>query len=72
MISGKFTMSIELGNDAMQSPQELSEALEELATKIASIDPMETRAEGKILDDNGNEVGTWEYEAEVEEEDDEG
>lgn len=70
--SGKFSMNIELGNDAMQQPQELADALREVANKIAAIDPTDTNAGGKVLDDNGNEVGTWEYEAEHDEEEDDG
>lgn len=71
-VSGKFKLSIEMGNDAMQTPRELAEALRELATRVESIEETETNAGAKVLDDNGNEVGTWEYEVEVEDDDDDG
>lgn len=72
MVSGKFNCNIELGNDAMQNPQELAEALRELANRIENIDETTILDGAKILDDNGNEVGSWEYEVELDEDEDEG
>lgn len=69
-VSGKFKLNIEMGNDAMQTPRELAEALRELATRVESIEEDETNAGAKVLDDNGNEVGAWEYDVEVEDDDD--
>ena len=71
-VSGKFRLNIEMGNDAMQTPRELAEALRELATRVESIAEDETQVSAKVLDDNGNEVGSWEYEVELEEDDDDG
>ncbi len=67
-MAGKFTVEIELGDGVLSTPQELAEALRELATRIEDIDIDETQEDGVILDDDGNEVGTWEYENELEEE----
>lgn len=61
----EFTLSIRLGNAAMQTPADIALALRETADKIA--DPMlrDTYAEatpyaGRIRDVNGNTVGEWE------------
>lgn len=59
-----FTLSIHLGNDAMQTPADLALALRELADKVAVPDSRETYApaladSGAIRDVNGNTVGTW-------------
>jgi hypothetical protein len=51
----KFKLVIELGNDAMQTDQDISEALRLTAN---SIDTGET--EGKIFDVNGNVCGKFE------------
>lgn len=67
-MAGKFTVEINLGNDAMEGPMELAEALRELATRVEDIDLDEAQEEGTILDDNGNEVGTWSYENELDDE----
>jgi hypothetical protein len=52
---GTFRLYIELGNDAMQGPSDLAEALRDIADKV------EVRAEypQKIMDVNGNTVGEW-------------
>lgn len=61
-----FTL-IELGNDAMQSARNLSEALQGVAYRILC-DADDTRrpitkVDGrKILDANGNSVGQWSVE----------
>lgn len=69
-MAGKFKLSITLGDDAMQEPAHVAEALRELAMKIDDLAARETAAKGGILDDNGNRVGEWTYENEPEEEDD--
>ena len=59
----QFTVNIELGNDAMQTPDDIARALH----KIASYFDGETGATfpelgpvtGKILDLNGNTCGSW-------------
>lgn len=55
----KFTLSINLGNDAMQTREEVAEALERVAgTLRASSLPEDTQ---HIRDANGNAVGRWEF-----------
>lgn len=56
----KFTLTIDLGNDAMCSTGDIAEALRNVA------DRLELYAEdsGIIRDENGNKVGTWAREGE--------
>lgn len=70
-MNGTFTLNIDLGNDEMQNPQHVAAALRELANKLDQLDTSTTQAGAKILDDNGNDVGKWEYEAELEDDDEE-
>lgn len=51
-----FTLTIKLGNDAMQSANDVSHALYETAEKIDARDDMR---DGRIYDANGNKVGEW-------------
>lgn len=52
---GTFTLTIELGNDAMQTGADVARALREVA------DRAEWSLVGHmaIMDDNGNRVGSW-------------
>jgi len=60
----KFTLEIELGNEAMQTPSQVGRALKYVAGGL--LDP-DTRGENKfgvyddgaIKDSNGNQVGSW-------------
>jgi hypothetical protein len=52
-IMAQFTLTIELGNAAMQTSDDIAEALRETADNVA-ID-----AHGTIRDTNGNKVGLW-------------
>jgi len=61
----KFTIEIELGNDAMQSYQDVRDALKQVICKVGSAvySRSGTPSEGdgsKIMDENGNSVGKWE------------
>jgi hypothetical protein len=49
----KFYVLINLGNEAMQTEEDVSEALNQIRKKIL------TSNEGIILDSNGNNVGRW-------------
>lgn len=50
-----FTLTIKLGNDAMQTPQDVGNALDYVATRLkAGIE------DGTIKDSNGNNVGSFE------------
>jgi hypothetical protein len=64
---GTFTLEIELGDDAMRKPSHIAEALRELANKFDEMESSTSRESGKILDDNGNSCGEWEFENEPEE-----
>ena len=54
----KFTLEIDLGNDAMMSADHLIDALTQLADRLGCIEYGKTT--GKIQDRNGNSVGKWE------------
>ena len=61
----KFTLTIELGNDAMQTRADIEEALRKLGQNLRHMsDPPEIDDEGGILDINGNNVGAWSIDAE--------
>lgn len=51
----KFQLEIELGNDAMQTTEDVAEALEQVAKELSLI----VSGWGSIRDRNGNKVGTW-------------
>lgn len=55
----KFSLEIKTGNDAVRGLVAISTLLKKLADKIKrkSNEP----DSGKILDANGNTVGTWSY-----------
>jgi hypothetical protein len=60
----KFQLTITLGNDAMQSPKDIANALREAAYRVTkddpfSTDPIEEGESGLIKDENGNTVGKW-------------
>lgn len=55
----QFTLTIELGNDAMQDGRDVMKALAQVAAKIAH-NTMKLVDSGKIRDINGNTVGQWE------------
>jgi hypothetical protein len=56
----KFTLEIDLGNDAMCLASQLANALQKVSYRImnAGYDLEEEYVRG-ILDDNGNSVGSW-------------
>jgi hypothetical protein len=63
----KFTLTIELGNDAMRSYQDLRDALKRVGTKLGSrqhcIKGTPSDGDGsKVMDANGNSVGEWKIE----------
>ena len=49
-----FKLSITMGNDAMQTPEDVAAALREVASKME-----DGHDEGSIRDVNGNKVGTF-------------
>lgn len=50
----KFTLEIELGNEAMQSNHDIADALETVCCQL-----IQTHQEGTVRDANGNRVGVW-------------
>ena len=54
----EFTLRIELGNEAMQTPEDVGDALWAVANRLNY--GMDRRS-GEILDYNGNKVGEWEF-----------
>lgn len=59
MNSGKFSVVIELGNDAMRSRNDVADALKYVAKCVAA-----GRTQGPIIDVNGNKVGKYGLETE--------
>ena len=60
----KFTLEIELGNDAMQTYADIQGSIDHTLTAVcftAGADPITEVDDGGILVDvNGNRVGEWE------------
>ena len=55
----KFTLEIEMGNDAMQSYADIAVAVNRIFTDFRRrTEDVEDDA-GRIYDYNGNKVGTW-------------
>lgn len=50
----KFTLEIELGNDAMQTSDDVAEALANVTNSL-----LDGLTSGAIRDANGNTVGKW-------------
>ena len=56
----EFRLTIELGNDAMRTPQDLAIALRKLAnTFLSDAEDDMVPTFGTIHDDNGNRVGDY-------------
>lgn len=53
-MSHTFTVTIQIGNNAMQTNHDIAEALEEVATKLRN-----GYSSGYIWDANGNTVGDF-------------
>ena len=52
----EFTLRIKMGNDAMQTPEDVADRLLAVANRLNyGID----RQSGEIIDLNGNKVGEW-------------
>jgi hypothetical protein len=61
----RFQLEIELGNDAMQTAEDIQDALTKLVksqrlTRYVGSDRLSKIDGGKIMDENGNTVGKWE------------
>jgi len=51
----QFILKIQLGNDAMQTRNDLAMALKDASERVRC----EILSSGKIFDINGNSVGSW-------------
>ncbi len=57
----RFTLTIDLGNDAMYRGNHIADALRKLAERIECSHYYDLKVDGgKIMDVNGNSVGNWE------------
>jgi hypothetical protein len=54
----KFKLEIELGNDAMRKAWEVGDAVESAMAHHAT-DRLKVGDGGRIMDVNGNKVGSW-------------
>lgn len=64
----KFILSIDLGNDAMQTASNVAAALRDVASRLASVSRARMTDDtheisGMIHDVNGNRVGGWHVES---------
>ena len=53
----EFTLRIKMGNEAMQTPEDVADVLREAANDVLFMDY------DAILDMNGNKVGDWRFKA---------
>ena len=57
----RFKLDIELGNDAMKTAFAVSTALVQVANKLRKLRSTTPGTSAKIMDENGNSVGSWEF-----------
>jgi hypothetical protein len=55
----EFMLKIELGNDAMQSAEDVAEGLRTVADYLESTGGWDHNDAGHVRDANGNTVGGW-------------
>lgn len=56
----KFTLEINLGNEAMQTGNDVAEALQGIVDRLVDTYDLSADMRGKLRDSNGNTVGHWE------------
>lgn len=54
-----FALNIELGNDGMQTDEDVARALHRLGSWFQENSTMFEQRSGFLMDDNGNTVGRW-------------
>jgi hypothetical protein len=60
VIMAQFTLKINLGNDAMITGYDIAGALRDIADKVNDNEDMrEFTGQKRIMDINGNTVGSW-------------
>lgn len=60
--TGRFSVTLRMGNDAMSSPRDVAHALRAIAAELDDSDGFDTRylpVRGNVRDLNGNTVGGW-------------
>ena len=62
----KFVVEINLGNEAMNSPHDVADALEKVIRNLRMVDEFGDGFSGRLRDVNGNTVGTFNLEGEFE------
>lgn len=55
-----FTLTIELGNDAMQTYADIARSVQLIFSDMSRRHAVAKDDAGRIYDGNGNKVGTWE------------
>lgn len=55
-MEGTFTLTVEMGNDAMRTPVDLADAVAAVARRVAVGERV-----GDVRDLNGNTVGNYEF-----------
>jgi len=58
----QFRVRIDLGNDAMNTREDVASALQKIIDRLNS-----GIEEGLVIDENGNRVGSWDYSNEADE-----
>ena len=57
-----FTLTIRLGNEAMQTPGDVAGLLERLAGTLHNLSDWQAEGDtGRLRDLNGNTVGEWQF-----------
>jgi hypothetical protein len=54
----RFTISLDLGNDAMQTPYNVADALNDLGDRLRTYPGLDN---GYIRDENGNTIGSFQF-----------
>lgn len=61
----KFTLEIELGNDAMRTYEDIAKSVRLIFSDFSRrVEDVEEGEQGRIYDTNGNRVGVWEVKEE--------
>ena len=55
----KFRLTIELGNDVMQTGTDVARVLEKVANFLTSYEALQPDLSNNLRDLNGNKVGEW-------------
>jgi len=57
----EFTLSIDLGNEAMETPDDVATVLESIADRCRTHSAVAPGHTQSIMDLNGNRVGSWKF-----------